>query len=91
MPLYALTGFFVGIVGGVPFVLVRAFSAPIRYSGLSFSYNVGYALSGGLTPVAVPLLLGHQPAGACVLCHRSLRLGIRDRSLAAAQGDPPGN
>jgi MFS family permease len=60
LPLYGLAGFFVGIVGGVPFVMVRAFPAPIRFSGLSFSYNLAYAVFGGLTPIVVPLLLAWQ-------------------------------
>jgi uncharacterized membrane protein len=61
LPLYALTGFFVGIIGGVPYVLVRAFPAAIRFSGLSFSYNVAYAIFGGLTPLFVSLLLASVP------------------------------
>ncbi|TSD83100.1 MHS family MFS transporter [Mycobacterium sp. KBS0706] len=61
LPTYALAGLFVGVVGGVPFVMVRAFPAAIRFSGLSFSYNVSYAVFGGLTPVVVPLLLATDP------------------------------
>lgn len=61
LPLYALTGFIVGIVGGVPSVMVRAFPPAIRFSGLSFSYNVAYAVFGGLTPVIIPLLLPWAP------------------------------
>jgi MFS family permease len=48
---YALTGFFVGSVTTVPIVALRLFPAPVRFSGLSFSYNVSYAIFGGLTPV----------------------------------------
>lgn len=48
--LYVITGFFVGIVGGVPYIMVHAFPARIRFSGLSFSYNLSYAVFGGLTP-----------------------------------------
>jgi len=54
---YAITGFFVGSIGVVPYILVRAFPAAIRFSGLSFSYNVGYAIFGGLTPVVITLWL----------------------------------
>ncbi|HTA93908.1 MAG TPA: MFS transporter [Polyangiaceae bacterium] len=54
---YAVTGFFVGSIGVVPFVLVRSFPAKIRFSGLSFSYNVAYAIFGGLTPVVLTLWL----------------------------------
>lgn len=54
---YAITGLFVGSIGVIPFVLVRAFPAKIRFSGLSFSYNVAYAIFGGLTPVVLTLWL----------------------------------
>ncbi|HEY9104825.1 MFS transporter [Chitinimonas sp.] len=56
-PLYALAGFSVGTIGAVPFVMVNAFPGKVRFSGLSFSYNVAYAIFGGLTPVFVSLLL----------------------------------
>ena len=55
--LYAVCGFFVGTIGVVPSAAVQAFPAAIRFSGLSFSYNVAYAIFGGLTPVMVSLLL----------------------------------
>jgi len=55
--LYALCGFFVGVIGVVPSVAVQAFPPVVRFSGLSFSYNVAYAVFGGLTPVMVSLLL----------------------------------
>ncbi|HDX8368471.1 MFS transporter [Aeromonas dhakensis] len=55
VPLYVLAGFAVGIVGAVPYVMVNAFPAVVRFSGLSFSYNVAYAIFGGLTPMLVTL------------------------------------
>ena len=55
--LYALCGFCVGVIGVVPSVAVKAFPPVVRFSGLSFSYNVAYAVFGGLTPIAVSLLL----------------------------------
>lgn len=55
VPLYMLAGAAVGIVGAVPYVMVKAFPAEVRFSGLSFSYNVAYAIFGGLTPMAVTL------------------------------------
>jgi len=55
--LYALCGFFVGVIGVVPSVAVKAFPPAVRFSGLSFSYNVAYAVFGGLTSVAVSVLL----------------------------------
>jgi MFS family permease len=73
-PLYAVTGAFVGVIGAVPYVMVKAFPAVVRFTGLSFSYNVAYAIFGGLTPMAVTMLMKSYPmgpayyvAGICVL------------------------
>lgn len=73
-PLYALTGLCVGIVGAVPYVMVKAFPPVVRFSGLSFSYNLAYAIFGGLTPMVVTALLKFSPmapayyvAGLCVV------------------------
>ncbi|MGE0665091.1 MAG: MFS transporter [Sphingomonadales bacterium] len=57
VPYYALAGLSVGIVGAVPYVMVKAFPPAVRFSGLSFSYNLAYAIFGGLTPVAVAAML----------------------------------
>ena len=61
LPTYALTGLLVGVVGGVPYVMVKAFPAAVRFSGLSFSYNISYAVFGGLTPLMIPALLVLNP------------------------------
>ena len=71
--LYALCGFFVGVIGVVPSVAVRAFPPEVRFSGLSFSYNVAYAVFGGLTPVLVSMLL---PLDALAPAHYVLALGL---------------
>jgi MFS family permease len=71
--LYALCGFFVGVIGIVPSVAVRAFPPMVRFSGLSFSYNVGYAVFGGLTPVLVARLL---PVDSFAPAHYVLALCI---------------
>ena len=55
--LYALCGFFVGVIGVVPSIAVMSFPPAVRFSGLSFSYNVAYAVFGGITPVAVSMML----------------------------------
>ncbi|WP_153101948.1 MFS transporter [Paraburkholderia hayleyella] len=61
LPLYALTGFLVGVIGALPFVMVKAFPAVVRFSGISFSYNIAYAVFGGLTPVVVSLMMKSNP------------------------------
>jgi len=55
--LYALAGFAVGVVGVVPALMVVAFPPAVRFSGLSFSYNIAYALFGGLTPPLIGMLV----------------------------------
>jgi MFS family permease len=57
MPLYAVAGLTVGIVAVVPYVMVNAFPPRIRFTGVSFSYNIAYAIFGGLTPLIVTSLL----------------------------------
>ncbi|MEE3651856.1 MULTISPECIES: MFS transporter [unclassified Brenneria] len=58
---YAIVGLSVGVVGAVPYVMVRAFPAEVRFSGISFSYNVSYAVFGGLTPIFVTLIMKATP------------------------------
>lgn len=96
LPLYLLAGFCVGVVGVVPTVMVRAFPAAVRFSGLSFSYNVAYAIFGGLTPLTVSLLMqldamapAHYVAALCVLGFVvALRLMLKARPAAAAVDEP---
>lgn len=58
---YPLAGACVGVAGAVPVLLVQEFPAAIRYSGISFSYNIAYAVSGGLTPLIVTLWIRSTP------------------------------
>ena len=61
LPLYTFAG--VGAGGAVlaPLIMVRAFPSPVRFSGVSFSYNISYAVFGGLTPVVVSWLAHLNP------------------------------
>ena len=62
LPLYAATGFLVGTVAVVPAIMVAAFPASIRYSGVSFAYNVAYAVFGASTAPLIQYLgsrVGH--------------------------------
>lgn len=61
LPLYGLAGLMVGIISTVPVFMVRAFPASVAFSGVSFSYNVAYAIFGGLTPLVVTLALQVDP------------------------------
>ncbi|CAD5107389.1 MFS transporter [Zestomonas carbonaria] len=89
-PLYAATGLAVGVIGTVPYVMVKAFPAVVRFSGLSFSYNLAYAIFGGVTPMLVTLLLKADPLGpayyVAALCGLGLAVGLyllgRERRVA---------
>ncbi len=56
VPLYALAGLGAGVVAIPPVLMVRAFPPEVAFTGLSLSYNVAYALFGGLTPLLVAVL-----------------------------------
>ncbi|MCR0984408.1 MFS transporter [Roseomonas populi] len=65
LPLYALAGATVGIIAVVPYVMVNAFPASTRFTGVSFSYNVAYAVFGGITPLLVSVMMaGNRHAAA---------------------------
>lgn len=76
LPTYALAGFCAAIVGVIPSLIVRSFPAAVRFTGLSFSYNMSYAIFGGLTPLLVSLSLtlspqfapAHYVGALCLLC-----------------------
>jgi MFS family permease len=74
LPLYGIAGFFVGLTALVPIVMVRSFPPSVRFTGISFSYNIAYAVFGGLTPLAVSLMSStnslspaHYVAAACTV------------------------
>ena len=48
--MYALLGFFAGIIGMIPAIFVLLFPTNVRLTGLALSYNVMYAVVGGLVP-----------------------------------------
>ncbi|MGO7017120.1 MFS transporter [Rhizobium brockwellii] len=70
--LSAVLGSFVGVVGAVPYVMVRSFPSQVRFTGVSFAYNCAYAIFGGLTPFAVDGLVQiDRMAYAYYLCFLS--------------------
>lgn len=75
-PMYAVTGLLVGTIGAVPYVMVKAFPPVVRFSGLSFSYNLAYAIFGGLTPMVVTLLLKESPLGPAYYVSIICAIGI---------------
>jgi MFS family permease len=81
---YGVTGFFVGAVAAIPVAMVKAFPPTVRFSGISFSYNIAYAVFGGLTPVAVSLMLKSNSDApqlyVAVLCVLGALVGFALRS-----------
>jgi len=79
-PLYALAGFTVGVFAVVPCVMIAAFPPQIRFSGISFSYNLAYAIFGGLTPILLSWLLRFDPMAPAhyvgVLCLAGAAIGV---------------
>ncbi|ARP83157.1 MFS transporter [Bordetella genomosp. 8] len=55
LTLYAITGTALGVIGVVPSAMVGVFPPEIRFTGISFSYNLAYAIFGGLTPIVISL------------------------------------
>ena len=87
--LYAIAGFCVGVVGVIPTVLVRAFPPAVRFSGISFAYNVAYAIFGGLTPLFVTLLMKNQPLAPAHYVAALCVLGIATAGWIAATSAAP--
>jgi MFS family permease len=77
--LCAVAGLSGGVSAGTPFVMVSSFPARVRYTGVSFAYNISYAFFGGVTPLLIgPLLpLGMMAHVFCfgILALFSLALG----------------
>lgn len=48
---YLIAGLFAGMVNFTPLVMLSIFPPNVRFSGLSFSYNISYAIFGGLAPI----------------------------------------
>jgi MFS family permease len=63
LPFYVLAGVGVGAAVQAPLLMFRAFPPAVRFSGVSFSYNIAYAIFGGLTPPLVSWLSHLNPIG----------------------------
>ena len=74
--LYLLAGFGVGLTALVPAIAVAGFPAQVRFSGLSFAYNVAYAIAGGLTPVLLSLAIKDDPAAPIQYIVAMAALGV---------------
>ena len=82
----AMTGFFVGIVGVIPALIVRVFPAEIRFSGVSFSYNVAYAIFGGATPILLTMAISKVVLAPVMYISALGVMGIAIGALISWQG-----
>ena len=72
--LYPIAGFCVGVTGVVPAIMVGLFPPAVRFSGISFAYNLSYAFFGAITapligylaPRVGPLAPAHYVAAAAL-------------------------
>lgn len=53
---YLLATLSAGIMNFTPLIMLECFPAKIRFSGISFSYNLAYAIAGAYTPVLIVML-----------------------------------
>ena len=63
--MYALLGFFAGILGMIPAILVQLFPTNVRSTGLSLTYNTVYGIVGGLLPFGLgyaTMIVSFSPA-----------------------------
>lgn len=74
--LYALAGSAVGLTAMVPAIALSGFPAQVRFSGLSFSYNLAYAIAGGLTPVLLSLAMKGTPNAPALYIAGMAVLGV---------------
>ena len=56
------------MVGAVPSVMVSLFPAHIRVSGISFTYNIAYALWASTTPLLLIALMPWSPWVCVAYC-----------------------
>jgi len=80
LPLYALVGLTVGVVSVVPSIMVKSFPSAIRFSGIALSYNISFAIFGGLTPLIMAIFPANDLFGAAhyvaALCLVGFAIGL---------------
>lgn len=87
---YALAGLACGVVGVVPSVMVGLFPADMRVSGISFTYNLVYALWASTTPLALIALMPWSPWVCVVFCGVMGVVGLLT-ALRYGRGAPAGD
>lgn len=83
LALYLLTGFALGTAGAMGAVFIRAFPPSVRCTGVSFSYNLPYALLGGVTPICASFLSTLTPLGPAHYVAAACAFGVLVAQTAA--------
>lgn len=73
---YAIAGLGCGVVGAVPSVMVGLFPPRIRVSGISFTYNIAYALWASTTPLLLIALMPWSPWVCVIYCALMGAVGV---------------
>jgi MFS family permease len=89
IPLYTFTGLTVGIGIVGPRFMIDAFPAPVRFTGVAFSYNASYAIFGGFTPLLVSWLLQFDRMGPAHYIVAVCLLGLGIGSFLCVRGATP--
>lgn len=58
---YAMLSLVNGVIGVAPCFMVRSFPSNVRFTGISFAYNITFAVIGGASPVMIAALLPTMP------------------------------
>jgi hypothetical protein len=67
--------------------MVRAFPPVVRFTGVALSYNVAYAVFGGITPVLVSVLAHITPLGPAHFLTVAAAVSLIAIALAPATSD----
>jgi hypothetical protein len=67
--------------------MVRAFPPALRYTGISFSYNIAYAVFGGITPPVVVWLAKYSGLGPAHYVAAAVAVGLIALLLAPRRDD----
>ncbi|MFL6449578.1 MAG: MFS transporter [Bryobacteraceae bacterium] len=89
LPLYVFAGFGAGSAVLAPLFMVNAFPPEVRFSGVSFSYNVIYAVLGGITPPAALWLAHVNPIGPAHYVAVAAVAGLAAIWLGSGRGENP--
>jgi len=88
--IYAVAGFGAGAIVITPILMTRSFPTAVRFTGVSFSYNFGYALFGGVTPMLVSLLVHLDRIGPAYYVAAAAVIGLGATILAPKSVDSRG-